>query len=462
MLTLNELVVPEVPEWQRFNKTLQSSVTLASLVLTAWQIGLWFARNLVEYHLNERAKHPEVWSNCAHCGSRLHSKGFVSRRMLTIVGWVEWKRRVGRCPNRCAGSHAIPFDQVLGVAAYQQTSIELVRLGCLLAVFLPFELAVQLLGQLCGIRISDDTVWQWVQQFGAQAMQQLDCELEHLANGIEPSVEALDPMLAHLPLVIAADGVSVPFRPQLGTAKGKIRFREVKLALLARLKRVQTRSGEWVTRLRQRRLVAVLGDIDELHPRVQLEALRQGITTASQVVWISDGARGLWRLYQQRLAEVAIGILDFYHAAQQLWQAVEAYGDTLPTRTPQQWFERLRHQLRYGYVHRIVKEFGQLVKYPSTPASAKPVLQRVGQYLVTHRAHLQYRQFKKSGLPIGSGMVESACKWLITQRFKGTGMRWSEPGFNHLLHLRLAWVNGRFDPLFADHPLTLNLHSPNR
>lgn len=462
MLTLNESVVLEVPEWQRFNEKLQTSVTLASLVLTAWQIGLWFARTLVEYHLNERAKQPEIWSNCARCGSRLHSKGFVGRRMLTLVGWVEWKRRVGLCPNRCAGSHVIPFDAMLGISAYQQTSVELVRLGCLLAVFLPYELAVQLLGQLCGVRISDDTVWQWVQQFGAQAMQQLEHELEQSAKGIEPGVEALDPLLVDLPLVIAADGVSVPFRPNTGTAKGKIRFREVKLALLARLQQVQTRTGQWVTRLQQRRLVAVLGDIDELQPRLQLEALRQGMTTAPQVVWISDGARGLWRLYQQHWAAIAIGILDFYHAAQQLWNAAEVYGNTLVTRTPQQWFERLRHQLRHGYVHRIVKEFGHLVKYPSTPASAKPTLQRVRQYLNTHRAHLQYRQFKKLGLPLGSGMVESACKWLIEQRFKGTGMRWSEPGFNHLLHLRLAWVNGRFDPLFAEHPLTLHLYSPNR
>ena len=51
-------------------------------------------------------------------------------------------------------------------------------------------------------------------------------------------------------------------------------------------------------------------------------------------------------------------------------------------------------------------------------------------------------------------MVESACKWLIQQRFKGVGMRWSEGGFNHLLHLRLAWVNGRFEALFG---LTLYL-----
>jgi hypothetical protein len=50
----------------------------------------------------------------------------------------------------------------------------------------------------------------------------------------------------------------------------------------------------------------------------------------------------------------------------------------------------------------------------------------------------------------------------IQQRFKGVGMRWSEDGFNHLLHLRLAWVNQRFDSLFSDESLVLTLYSPNR
>jgi hypothetical protein len=89
-------------------------------------------------------------------------------------------------------------------------------------------------------------------------------------------------------------------------------------------------------------------------------------------------------------------------------------------------------------------------------------LQQVRSYLKTHLKHLQYREFKRLGLPIGSGMVESACKWLITQRFKGTGMRWSETGFDHLLYLRLAWVNHRFDPLFAKYPLSPTLYSPNQ
>ncbi len=83
------------------------------------------------------------------------------------------------------------------------------------------------------------------------------------------------------------------------------------------------------------------------------------------------------------------------------------------------------------------------------PASARRTLSNLREYLTTHRDHIDYARWKEAGIPIGSGMVESACKWLIQQRFKGVGMRWSEDGFNHLLHLRLLWANGRLDTLFG-------------
>lgn len=168
-------------------------------------------------------------------------------------------------------------------------------------------------------------------------------QLQQLNEGQSIQVEPLDETLLTMPLMIAADGVTVPFRPQPKTAKGKIVWREIKVALLARLGKRQTKTGETVTRLHQRRLVAVLGGIDDLKPRLQLKALRQGIKTAAQVIWISDGARGFWRLYQQCFAHFALGILDFYHAVQHLWQAASAYQDGNPVRTQQQWFERMRH-----------------------------------------------------------------------------------------------------------------------
>jgi hypothetical protein len=35
---------------------------------------------------------------------------------------------------------------------------------------------------------------------------------------------------------------------------------------------------------------------------------------------------------------------------------------------------------------------------------------------------MDYAAYKDLGLPLGSGLVESACKWLVQQRFKGVGM----------------------------------------
>ena len=92
------------------------------------------------------------------------------------------------------------------------------------------------------------------------------------------------------------------------------------------------------------------------------------------------------------------------------------------------------------------------------PETTRDTLRTVAAYLERHREHIDYATYKALGLPLGSGMVESACKWLIQQRCKGVGMRWREEGFNHLLHLRLAWVNGSFEALWQ-----IQTHaSPNR
>lgn len=168
-----EQFLPNDPDWQQLCKMLRATVSLTTLVLTAWHMGLWLARKIVEQQLTERARYSTQWSCCPMCGTRLVSKGLIKRQMLTLVGRVEWKRRVGRCPRHCPESHKTPFDETLGIQPYQQTSTELMRLGCLLAVFLPFEVASWMLYQISGIQVSDDTIWQWVQNVGQTAIKQL-------------------------------------------------------------------------------------------------------------------------------------------------------------------------------------------------------------------------------------------------------------------------------------------------
>jgi hypothetical protein len=275
----------------------------------------------------------------------------------------------------------------------------------------------------------------------------LDKELAALAKGEEPAEEALPAGASLLPLLLGADGVMVPFRRHPKTPKGKTRWREVKVGVIARLGKRVTRKGKEVSQLVQRRLVAVWGKPADLQIRLRLEGLRQGMRSAPRVAWISDGGRWLWRIHRAAFAK-AIGILDFFHVAENVWKRIEpCFGGKV--RQARSYFKAVRSRLRQGDADAVLVDLEQAAAIEGLPKKAVREIKRLHRYLARHRDHLDYARFKQMGLPLGSGMVESACKWLVQQRFKGVGMRWSDEGFITLLHLRLAWVNSRFDDLFA-------------
>lgn len=344
-------------------------------------------------------------------------------------------------------SLSVPLDQALGIEAYQSSSDEIKRLGCLLSIVMPYELSSWMLHQCTGVAVSASTLWHWVEHYGQQAQWRLNQQLEQFRQGEDIPPETLEQVSATLRLAIAADGVMVPFRPHRHSAKGKTQWREVKVGLFARLGARQTRSGQQVTRLAHRRLVAVLGDIESFIPLMRMEAHKQSMDSAPKVIWLSDGGRGFWRVYHQCFAHCAIGILDFYHAAGHLWRATAALFDS---RSPdaKQWFKKWRALLRHGRHGDVLTALTLLVNTEIAQGKDLETLVQVQSYFQTHHQHIRYHKFEKQHCPLGSGMIESACKWLIQQRFKGVGMRWSEDGFNHLLLLRLDWVNQRFDSLF--------------
>src|SRR5439155_21105262 len=112
---------------------------------------------------------------------------------------------------------------------------------------------------------------------GQRAMERLQAHVHAVATGDVPPEEPRAAELVSAPLGMGADGVRVPFLPQGGQPTGKTRWRESKVGVLARLRPHRTRTGTVVTRLHQRRVVAVVGDIEALQARLWLEALRQGI-----------------------------------------------------------------------------------------------------------------------------------------------------------------------------------------
>ena len=417
------------------------------IIMVSEQIGKQISARLTENILQQRAQEPTIWGNCRQCGHKLYSKGFIARQMNTVLGLICWQRRVGRCPQGCRGEQFAPFDQELGIEAYQQTSVELKLRACMLAVFIPFTVVSLFLSRLLAVKISDTSVWKWVQHYGAkrQATTQQELNSEVVAENIPSEI-------AKLPLLIGADGIKVPFRPDGGKPKGKARWQEIKVAVLARLASKKNSENEVVHQLKQRRLVALLGSSEELSPLLWQEALRQKMTESSLVTWICDGGTGFWSIFYELFAAYAIGILDFYHAAQNLWKGAAAWLDGR-TSQAKEWFEKARHDLRHENVDKILLDLVKAQSSTEISEDNRKVIKNLYEYLDEHREHIHYSLFKDViKLPIGSGIVESACKWLIQQRFKGVGMRWSEKGFTNLLQLRLAWVNERFEKIFFDSP----------
>lgn len=320
MSCLSHTIAQSDPSLQELMEKIKNAPSLALLILAALQLGRMVAVKVAEEILNERGQAPDAGGVCSDCGRSLESKGLKRREMITLLGLVKWRRRVRGCPGNCASGQVVASDVALGLQPYQRTSLEVQWLTCALAVFVPFEIAAVLFELLTGVKVASKSIWSWVQYSGQRAMTRLEAQLAALDEGNLPDQEAMSATTQSLPLLVGADGVMAPFRPQTGSPKGKTIWREVKVGILVRLGQRLTKTGQQVTHLTQRRLVAVLGDIDELSPRLWLEAVRQGVLSSQQVVWLSDGGRGFWRLFEARFAKYATGILDFYHAAQNLWK----------------------------------------------------------------------------------------------------------------------------------------------
>ena len=110
-------------------------------------------------------------------------------------------------------------------------------------------------------------------------------------------------------------------------------------------------------------------------------------------------------------------------------------------------FEKLRHVLRHDsqWVDKVIRALAyQHHKFPR-----RTRIGEVLRYFRGNRHRMRYADTEARHLPIGSGVVEAACKTLVTQRLKRSGMRWRHAGGQAILTLRALLQCARFDQAWA-------------
>jgi len=196
-----------------------------------------------------------------------------------------------------------------------------------------------------------------------------------------------------------------------------------------------TRAGLEGPELAKKEYVSVLGSLEEFGNAVWTCAERWGVMAAKLVVVLGDGARENWGIAAMHFPG-AIEILDFYHACQHLKTVRDACfpvesddGDT--------WLDTQCGALKRGLWHQVVAAMAALE--PKGAENRKTIVREL-EYFSTNQQRMRYAYFSRLGLYIGSGVVESGCKMVVTRRMKVSGARWTFERAQAILCLRCAYL----------------------
>lgn len=157
------------------------------------------------------------------------------------------------------------------------------------------------------------------------------------------------------------------------------------------------------------------------------------------VICVMDGDRALWKLATAMLVNV-VCVLDIFHVLERLWQAAHCFHPEGSEEAQQFVSERLERILE-GEVGRVIGGLKQMATKGNLRGSrAKQLTAAIG-YLERNRSLMQYDDCLANGYPIGSGVVEGACRHLVKDRMELTGMRWCIHGAQAMLSLRSVLLN---------------------
>ncbi len=154
-------------------------------------------------------------------------------------------------------------------------------------------------------------------------------------------------------------------------------------------------------------------------------------------------------------------VVDFYHAAERVWtMAAILHGKD--TNASEKWARRMLRLLKTKPrgAKRVLHSAATLSKRRKLTRQQRKDFRRAYEYIRTRTQWMRYCDYKKYHIPIGSGVTESACKMVYTQRLKLSGMRWLKAGARHILNLRTALLSGVWPSVYTAHLATLTTSLP--
>lgn len=178
--------------------------------------------------------------------------------------------------------------------------------------------------------------------------------------------------------------------------------------------------------------------------RMYVEMKRRGLDeNAPRVVFVNDGAPWI----MNRIADLIgthdfVSILDYYHATEHVALVAKTLYKEGSEKSVHE-YERWKTMLYEGAVEKVIAEYKTLLKKYRSGEKRKKLYDNI-RYFSENKTRMHYDEYRKMKIPMGSGSVESACRYVVGGRLKGAGMTWKSLGAEAMLAIRCSIKSGRY------------------
>ncbi len=156
--------------------------------------------------------------------------------------------------------------------------------------------------------------------------------------------------------------------------------------------------------------------------------------------WVAlvDGNKTQLNLLNQLAVKQQISltiILDIIHGIEYLSKAALVFHSPTSQQAEDWVSERLLRILE-GQSSSVAAQMRRCATLLPLSAEKRSPVDKCANYLLNNRDYLRYHDYLAEGLPIATGVIEGACRYLIKDRMDITGARWSLQGAEAVLRLR--------------------------
>jgi hypothetical protein len=231
-------------------------------------------------------------------------------------------------------------------------------------------------------------------------------------------------------IVAEADGTMLPIVDTSGAPPGADR-REHRVHAWKEVRVVAARAqGEVTTHYD-----AFFGETAEAGARWSQTAAAAGWAVNTRIHVVGDGATWLAMQARESFGENTRYLLDLFHVCDYLAAVWPNEKDVV---------QQHREALKAGQLTTVLDALRARLEPPGTPEPDAPARAAL-RYLENRLDQLDYPSALRHGLPVGSGLIESAHRHLLQARLKLSGAWWNRTNAHNMAQLRVNRANCKWE-----------------